>query len=89
MLHGAGHSSEECKVLKFYSEKYAAQRPHKYTKACTGGNPKFGKVIEFYKNTQEVNTMENHGYPIPRNKKGVKVTTKKCKIKSAKSDAVK
>ena len=32
--------------------------------------------------------MENHGDPIPRKKKGVKVTTKKRNIKSAKADAV-
>ena len=32
--------------------------------------------------------MENHGNPIPRKKKGVKATTKKRNIKSAKVDAV-
>ena len=29
LLHGPGHSSEECRVLKYYSKKYAAQRPNK------------------------------------------------------------
>ena len=28
MLHVTRHSSAECKVLKIYFEKYAAQRPH-------------------------------------------------------------
>ena len=28
LLHGPGHTSEECKVLKISSKKYAAQRPH-------------------------------------------------------------
>ena len=29
LFNGPGQSSKECKVLKIYSEKYAAQRPHK------------------------------------------------------------
>ena len=29
LLHGTGHSTEECKVLKDYSAKYSTQRPHK------------------------------------------------------------
>ena len=29
LLHGPGHSTEECKVLRDQSAKYAAQRPHK------------------------------------------------------------
>ena len=28
-LHGPGHSSEECKLLKDYSQKYAVQRTKK------------------------------------------------------------
>ena len=28
-LNGTGHSTEECKVLRDQSAKYAAQRPHK------------------------------------------------------------
>ena len=31
LSHGPGHSSEECKLLKVYSENYADQRPHKPT----------------------------------------------------------
>ena len=33
LLHGPGNFSEECKVLKDYSKKYAAKRPHKYTES--------------------------------------------------------
>ena len=69
LLHGPGHSSEECKVLKLYSEKYAAQRPHKPKGDCSGGNPRRGKVVDFDDNTQEVNTMKNHVNPTPRKKK--------------------
>ena len=29
MLHGPGHSSEQCKVINIYSKKYAAQQTHK------------------------------------------------------------
>ena len=78
LLHGAGHSSEECKVLKFYSEKYAAQRPHKPTKARFGGKPKCGKVVEFEDNTEEVNNVENHGDPITRKKRGTNMATIKA-----------
>ena len=53
-----GHSSEECKVLKVYYEKYVTQRPHKPTEAWSGGKPKCGKSVEFDDNTQEFNTME-------------------------------
>ena len=56
-MHGPGHSSEECKVLKAYSEKYSAQNPHKTTEACSVNNTKLGKVFKFNDNTQEVNTM--------------------------------
>ena len=76
LLHGPGNSSEECKLLKVYSEKYAAQRPHKPTEARSGGKPNRGKVVELDDNTQEVNTMENHGDPIPRNKNITKVANK-------------
>ena len=30
-LHGPGHSSEDCKVIKVYSENYVTQRPNKST----------------------------------------------------------
>ena len=31
LLHGPGLSENKCKVIKFYSEKYAAQQLHKPT----------------------------------------------------------
>ena len=88
LLHGPRHSSEECKALKVYSEKYAAQRPHKTTEARSGGKPKRGKTAKFDDNTQEVNTMENYSDTTPRKKKGTKLATKTRKIKSVKSVAV-
>ena len=54
----------------------------------SGGNSKRGTVVKFGYKNQEVNTMENHVDPIPRNKKERKVATKKCKIKSIKISAV-
>ena len=65
LLLGPRHSSEESKVLKVYSEKYAVQQPHKPTETRSGGKPKSAKAAEFDTNTMEVNTMENHGDPIP------------------------
>ena len=65
LLHVPGHSLEECKVLKVYSGKYSAQRPHTPIEACSGGNPKRAKAVEFNDSTQEVNTMENRGDTIP------------------------
>ena len=38
LLHGTGHSTKECKVLKENSTKYAAQRPHNERKARSCGN---------------------------------------------------
>ena len=67
LLHVPGHYKEECKVLKEYSEKYTAQRPHK--EACSGGNKNRGKSVESDGKTQEVNSMVCHTEPIPRKKK--------------------
>ena len=78
---------EECKVLKVYSEKYAAQRPHKPTESRSSGNPEHSKAVEFDDNTQEFNTMENHSGHIPRKKQGIKVTTQEQNIKSVKVSA--
>ena len=87
MLHGPIHSYEECNVLNIYSENYAAKRPHQSKEARSGGKTKRGKSVEFNKNTQEINVMENHDDPIPSNNKEKKLATKNCKIKSAKSAA--
>ena len=66
---------------------YTAKRPIKNKEACSGGNPKRGKTVEFNENTQEVNVMENCDNTIPRNKKGKKLAIKKRNIKSVKAAA--
>ena len=70
LMHGLRHNSEECKVLNIYSEKYAAQQPHKNKETGSSGKPKHVKTVEFDENTQEVNVTENCDNPIPRKKKG-------------------
>ena len=87
MLHGPGHFSEDCKVLKVYSEWYATQRRNKKKETRSCGKPKRGKVVEFDDNTHESNVVQNDEIPIPRKKKGTNVATKKCKIKIVKSAA--
>ena len=57
LFHGPRHTSHECNVLKVYSEKYDAQRPHQNKEARSSGKPQRGKNINFDKNTQEVNVM--------------------------------
>ena len=37
LMHGPGHSPEECKVLKEYSKKYTPHQPHKDTEARSSG----------------------------------------------------
>ena len=37
LVHGPGHSTEEWKVLKEYSGKYAVQRPHTKKQARSSG----------------------------------------------------
>ena len=69
LLHGPGHSTEECKVLKKYSDKYSTQRPHKDKEARSRGKNKRGKFIEFDGEMQEVNSMASHSDPIPSKKK--------------------
>ena len=68
MLHVPGHNSEECKELKVYSDKYAAQRPHQNKEAQSGGKPKHVKSTEFGNNKKEVSIMETYDDPIPKKK---------------------
>ena len=68
LLHGTGHSTEECKGLKGYSTEYTVQRPHK-EEACSGGNKKQGKTVQFDGKTEEVNSMTASDVPITRKKK--------------------
>ena len=65
MLHDPVHTSEECKVLKIYSDKYAAQRPHKYKEYWSGRKTKHGKYVKFGNNIQEVKIMETYDDPTP------------------------
>ena len=46
LLHGSGHSSEECKFLLEYTEKCSAQHTYKDKQACSVGN-KRGKAVKF------------------------------------------
>ena len=47
LLHVPVQSYEECKVLKYYSKKYADQRPHSENESRSGGKKKHGKSIKF------------------------------------------
>ena len=69
LLCGPGNSTEECKLLKDYSTKYAAQRPHK-EEAWSEGNKKRGKTVQFGGTIEEVNRMTARDAPIPRKKNG-------------------
>ena len=70
MLHGPGHSTEGCKVLKDHSAKYDVQRPPNEREARSGGNKKRGKTIKFDGTTEEVNITTAHDTLIPRKMKG-------------------
>ena len=68
LLHGPRKSSEECKLPKIYSEKYAEQRPHKEKEARSVSKNKCGKSIDFDRETKETNTMESHDDHTPKKK---------------------
>ena len=68
MLHGPGHSSEECKVLKEYSKNHIAQQSFKDKQAHSVGN-KSGKTVKFKSASEEANVMKYHDEPIPKKKK--------------------
>ena len=68
LLHGPGHSSEDCKVIKEYSKKYAVQRPQKENEARSVRKTKHDKSVEFDGNVRKVNIME-HDDPTPNKKK--------------------
>ena len=70
MLHGPGHCIEECKILKDYSTKYAAQRPHDEREAHSGGKKKRGKTVQFDSTTEEVIITTARDAPIPIKTKG-------------------
>ena len=66
MLHGPGQSTEDWKVLKEYSAKYASQRPYNEKESRSGGNKKSGTTVNLDGVTEEVNNMEDHDAPIRR-----------------------
>ena len=81
LLHGTGHSSVDCRVLKEYSKKYATQQSHKENEAWSGGKINRGKSVKFDGNVKEVNIME-HDYSIPNKKK--KNWLKSAKVRAKK-----
>ena len=70
MEHVPSNAIEECKVIKEYFKKYAAQRTHKDKEAISRGKKKSGKTIKFDGETQDFNTMVSHDAPISKKKKG-------------------
>ena len=70
LVHGPRHSTDDCKLLKEYSNNYAVQRDHKESRS--GGNKKRGKSVKFDGETKEVNIMVSHAKSNPKNKKGGK-----------------
>ena len=73
LVHGLRYCTEECKVLKEESNKYALQYPHK--EDWYGGKSRCGNSIKSYDKTQEVNSMVSHAKPASK-KKGVKAEEK-------------
>ena len=69
LLHVPRRSSEECKLLKTYTEKRSAHHTYKDKQAHTGSN-KHAKTVKFDYATQEVTTMKSHDETTPKNKKG-------------------
>ena len=68
LLHDPGHSSEECKFLKYYTKKRSAYPTYKDKLACSGGK-KRAKTVKFEDATQEVNIMKSHDEPTPKKRK--------------------
>ena len=67
-MHGPGHSSGDCRVLKEYSKKCASQWPHKENEAHSGGKTKRGKSVKCDINVKVVNIMEHHEPILKKNK---------------------
>ena len=59
LMHGPGHSLEDCKFPKEDTKKRSAQHTYKYNQSRSGGN-KRAKVVKFEEATQEVNTVKSH-----------------------------
>ena len=68
LVNSPGHSMEECKVIKEYSKKYAAQRTDK--EARSDGKKKCCESVSFWEKIQKVNTMLSLDSPTPRKIRG-------------------
>ena len=55
MIHNAGHSYDECKVLKYHGDKYKNQADSQGTKTAYKKRVKFNSKTEV--NDEELNTM--------------------------------
>ena len=64
LIHGPGHSSEECKILQEYIESLLAQHTYKDKQALSRGN-KRGKTFKFEGFSEEANVTKSHDDPTP------------------------
>ena len=69
LLNGPGHSMEDCKFLKEYSNNYSAQRLH--TKSCFRGKDERRKTVKFNSKMQYMDCMEPKATSTTKNKKRV------------------
>ena len=83
-MHGPVHSSEECKVLKEYSKKYAVQRPYKDSEAQPGGKTGFNNTSESNISVKEANIMKYDA--LITKKKKEKKLNRNHKSESTKAD---
>ena len=67
LVHGSGNSTEDCKVLKEYSEKYHTQLNCK--EARYGGKKNHGKYVKLDAKTQEFNIIVFYTEPAPKKKR--------------------
>ena len=84
LLHGPGHSFEECNVLKQYSKKYTAQQPHKDNEYRSGGKTKRNKTVWFDISVKEANIMKYDALITKKNKE--KKLNRNHKSESTKAD---
>ena len=66
LCHGPMNSIKECKVLRYYSTKYTVHSPHNGREACSGGNKKRDKTVQFDGTTEEMKITTARDAPIPR-----------------------
>ena len=76
-------SPKECKVLKDYSEKYAAQRTHEEERY---GRKKRGNIVKFNKNTEKMNSIDTSAVPNKKGKKRNKTHKSEPEVAASKED---